>query len=182
MNRNKLKLNSHQLRKSRVGESSKKQKDITRNPIVLVLDNVLDTYNIGSFFRLADALGAQKIYLCGPVVTPPNLKIHRASIGTWKWIPWEQYGSTVDCLTKLKQDGYQIVACEQDKNSVLYTKAKYKFPIALVAGSESNGVGESVKKMADLIVEIPMYGINKSLNVLLATAIIAFASLNTIKS
>lgn len=174
-------LNSHQLRRSRVGDSSKKQKAITRNPIVLVLDNVLDTYNIGSFFRLADAIGAQKIYLCGPVVTPPNIKIHRSSIGTWKWIPWEQVDQVGECLTRLKQDGYHIIACEQAKNSILYTKAKYKFPLAIVAGSESNGVGELTLKMCDQVVEIPMYGINKSLNVLLATAVIAFDAINKLK-
>jgi tRNA G18 (ribose-2'-O)-methylase SpoU len=174
-------LNSHQLRKSRVGESSKLQKDIVRNPIVLVLDNVLDTYNIGSFFRLADSIGAQKIYLCGPVVTPPNLKIHRASIGTWKWIPWEQCSSTVECVTKLKQDGYQIVACEQNSKSVVYTKAKYKFPVAIIAGSESDGVGDKVQKLCDQIIEIPLYGINVSLNVLVATSIIVFDAINKLK-
>lgn len=176
-----MKLNSHQLRKSRVGDSKKKSTLIKRNPIVLVLDNVLDTYNIGSFFRLADAVGAQKIYLCGPVVTPPNLKIHRASIGTWKWVPWEQCSSTVDCLAKLKKDGYEVVICEQDKSSVLYTKAKYKFPLAIVAGSESFGVGEEVRQLANQIVEIPMYGINISLNVLVATSIIVYDALNKSK-
>lgn len=50
------KLNSHQLRRSRVGESAKIRRAIPKNPIIFVLDNVLDTYNIGSFFRLADAL------------------------------------------------------------------------------------------------------------------------------
>ena len=169
-----MKLNSHQLRKSKIGESSKLQMEIKRNPLVLVLDNVLDTYNIGSFFRLADALGAEKIYLCGPVVTPPNLKIHRASIGTWKWVPWEHYLEVGDCLKKLKTDGYQIVACEQKEKSVNYQQAKYKFPLAIVAGSEMEGVGESTLKMCDQIIEIPMYGINISLNVLVATAIIAF--------
>lgn len=169
-----IKLNSHQLRQSRVGESARKQRQITRNPLVLVLDNVLDTYNIGSFFRLADALGAQKIFLCGPCVTPPNIKIHRASVGTWKWIPWQHFHTAADCLTQLKKDGYQIVACEQNSRSVDYKKAKYKFPIALVAGSESAGVGESSLKLCDTIVEIPMYGINKSLNVLVATSVIAF--------
>lgn len=169
-----MKLNSHQLRKSRVGDSSKLQKNIKRNPLVLVLDNVLDTYNIGSFFRLADALGAQKIYLCGPVVTPPNIKIHRASIGTWKWIPWEQFDSITDCLKKLKNDGYQIVACEQTKNSLNYLKTKYNFPLAIVAGSESYGISKETLKMVDKIVEIPMFGINISLNVLVATSVISF--------
>jgi len=175
-----VKLNSHQIRKSKVGESEKLQKEIKRNPIVLVLDNVLDTYNIGSFFRLADAIGAQKIYLCGPVVTPPNIKIHRASIGTWKWIPWQHFESTIDCLKQLKTDGYQIVACEQDKNSVNYLKAKYNFPVALIAGSESYGVSPEVLKMTDKIIEIPMYGINISLNVLVATSIISYDILSKI--
>ena len=177
MNPIELKLNSHQLRSSNTVIAKINQKKIKRNPIVLVLDNVLDTYNIGSFFRLADAIGAQKIYLCGPVVTPPNLKIHRASIGTWKWVPWENFQKTEDCLLQLKKDGYHIIACEQDKDSILYTKAKYKFPLAIVAGSESNGVGESCKKMCDQIVEIPMHGINKSLNVLVATSIVAYEAM-----
>ncbi len=176
-----MKLNSHQIRQSRVGESQKKQNLIKRQPLVLVLDNVLDTYNIGSFFRLADALGAEKIYLCGPVVTPPNIKIHRASIGTWKWVPWEQINSTKECLLKLKKGGYYIVACEQAKNSLLYHKAKYKYPLAIVAGSEINGISKDILNICDQIVEIPLYGVNISLNVLVATAIIAFDALNKLK-
>ncbi|MFZ2153101.1 MAG: TrmH family RNA methyltransferase [Microgenomates group bacterium] len=174
-------LNSHQLRSSNQTIAKINRQKIKRNPIVLVLDNVLDTYNVGSFFRLADALGATKIYLCGPVVTPPNLKIHRASIGTWKWIPWENFQKTEDCLKQLKKDGYHLIACEQDKNSVLYTKAKYKFPLAIVAGSESNGVGDSSKKLCDQIVEIPMFGINKSLNVLVATSVITYSAISQLK-
>jgi len=175
-----MKLNSHQIRSSKIGESRKLQKEIRRNPLVLVLDNVLDTYNIGSFFRLADALGAQKIYLCGPVVTPPNIKIHRASIGTWKWIEWQQFESTIECLQYLKSLGYQIVACEQDKSSIDYKNARYKTPIALIAGSESSGISKDVLEKVDQIVEIPMYGINISLNVLVATSIIGYDILSKI--
>jgi 23S rRNA (guanosine2251-2'-O)-methyltransferase len=174
-------LNSHQLRASHEKIAKISQKNIKRNPIVLVLDNVLDTYNIGSFFRLADALGAQKIYLCGPTVTPPNLKIHRSSIGTWKWVPWQQFDSTVDCLKQLKSENYHLIACEQGPTTINYQQAKYQFPLAIIAGSESNGVGESALKMADQVVEIPMYGINKSLNVLVATSVIAFDAINKLK-
>ena len=175
-----MKLNSHQIRKSREVVAKKLQTEIKRNPLVLVLDNVLDTYNIGSFFRLADALGAQKIYLCGPVVTPPNIKIHRASIGTWKWIPWQQFDSTINCIKQLKSEGYQIVACEQDKTSIDYHQAKYQTPIALIAGSESTGISPQILKTVDQIVEIPMYGINISLNVLVATSIIGYNILSKI--
>jgi len=169
-----VKLNSHQLRRSRVGESQKISKGSPKNPLVLVLDNVLDTYNIGSFFRLADALGVQKIYLCGSIVTPPNIKIHRASIGTWKFVDWENPPSAADCLRQLKKAGYQIIACEQTPQSVNYQKTKYCFPLALVVGSESNGISPESLKLADQTVEIPLYGINKSLNVLIAAAVIGY--------
>lgn len=169
-----MKLNAKQLRSSKIGQGSQLQKTLSRNPIVLVLDHVLDTYNIGSFFRLADALAVQKVYLCGKVVTPPNIKIHRASIGTWKWVPWEQNNSTVDVVTKLKQDGYQIVAVELTDKSVSYLDTKYDYPIAIIAGAETAGVGEDVLKLVDQVVEIPMYGFNVSLNTLVATSVIAY--------
>ena len=169
-----MKLNSHQIRKSKTKESKQLQKQIKRNPIVLVLDNVLDTYNIGSFFRLADALAVEKIYLCGPVVTPPNIKIHRASIGTWKWVPWEQCENTKKCINQLKKDGYQIIACEQNNDSINYLEAKYNFPVAIIAGSESYGVSKDVLNLVDKVVEIPMFGINISLNVLVATSVVGF--------
>lgn len=173
-----MKLNSHELRQSRVGDSAKKSRLLPRQPLVLVLDNVLDTYNIGSFFRLADALGAQKIYLCGPVVTPPNLKIHRASIGTWKWVPWQHFAHTADCLRELKKEGFHIVAAEQSKNSKNYRHYPYKFPLAILAGSEAKGIAPEILKLCHQVVEIPMYGINISLNVLVATAVIAFETLS----
>jgi tRNA G18 (ribose-2'-O)-methylase SpoU len=175
-----MKLNSHQIRKSREVDAKNLQSKIKRNPLVLVLDNVLDTYNIGSFFRLGDALGVEKIYLCGPIVTPPNIKIHRASIGTWKWVPWQHFESTTNCIKQLKKDGYQIIACEQNKNSISYLKAKYKKPVAIIAGSEMYGISKKVLKLVDQIVEIPMYGINISLNVLVATSIISFDFLSKI--
>ena len=178
-----MKLNSKEIRKSRENSAKIKQKEIKRNPLVLVLDNVLDTYNIGSFFRLADALAVKKIYLCGPVVTPPNIKIHLASIGTWKWVPWQHYENTFDCIKDLKKNGYQIIACEQDKKSINYLKAKYpKKPIALIAGSESQGISPQLLKEVDKIIEIPMYGINISLNVLVATSIISYNILSKIKN
>jgi tRNA G18 (ribose-2'-O)-methylase SpoU len=176
-----MKLNADQLRKSKVGQGSQLQKTLTRHPIVLVLDNVLDTYNIGSFFRLADALAVEKIYLCGKVVTPPNIKIHRASIGTWKWVPWQQYDSTADCIDQLKRDGYHIVAIELTDKSIDYKEAKYNYPLAIIAGSESNGVGESVLKKVDQVVQIPMYGFNVSLNVLVATSVIAYDAVSKLQ-
>ncbi len=59
---------------------------LKKNGIYIILDNIMDTYNIGGIFRLADAVSAKKIYLCGITATPPNTKIKKASVNTWQSI------------------------------------------------------------------------------------------------
>jgi 23S rRNA (guanosine2251-2'-O)-methyltransferase len=166
------KLNSKQLRKTKPG--LKNDLNCYTNPIVFVLDNVTDTFNIGSFFRLADAIGAKCVYLCGKTVAPPNIKIHRASVGLWRWVPWQQHQSTERLVKKLKKNGYQIIASELTDKSKNYLKLKPKFPVAIVVGHETTGVSENVVKLADYQLEIPMLGVNKSLNVLVAASVMAY--------
>ncbi len=166
-----MKLNAKQLRSSTLEDGKTQQGAVTRHKVILVLDNVQDTYNIGSFFRLADAFAIEKVILCGSVVTPPNLKIHRASIGTWKWVPWEHTYTTSEALESLKNQGYKIIAIEQKEGSVPIEKLAINTPVALVLGNETHGVGEDTQKYADMFVELPMYGVNVSLNVLIAGTI-----------
>ena len=70
------KLNAQQLRKSEPKKEDLEK--IKRNPVFLVLDRIIDTYNIGSLFRLADATGIEKMYLCGEMEYPPSSRIHKA--------------------------------------------------------------------------------------------------------
>src|SRR3989344_9184016 len=107
-----VKLNAAQLRK---GSPSLKLRRIKRSDIYIVLDNVLDTYNIGSIFRLADAVVAKKIYLCGGTETPPNHRIKKASINTTEVVEWEYCESAVEAIEKCKVQServLQIVAVE----------------------------------------------------------------------
>lgn len=175
----KTRLNAKQLRVSQ--PTIKDLKNIKRQPICIVLDNIQDTFNIGSFFRLADAVGIKKLYLCGKTVTPPNTKIHRASIGTWRWVPWEHHQSATETISRLKKEGYFIVATELTSKSVLYHKLKIKIPIALVVGSETHGVSKKVLEEVDKIVEIPMLGVNKSLNVLVAASVVLYHWIEVLK-
>lgn len=168
----KVKLDAKQLRK--ISTPLLDPKKIYTTPLVFVLDNVQDTYNIGSFFRLADAVAAQRIYLCGRVVTPPNVKIHRASVGLWRWLPWEQHLSTVSLIRQLKKEGFYVIAAEQTNNSIDYKKLKPKFPTALVIGNETEGVSKEVLELSDVVTEIPLLGVNRSLNVLVAASVISY--------
>jgi len=167
-------MNSKQLRKTKpVGEELK---TIKRNPIYLVLDNVIDTYNIGSLFRLADAIAAEKIYICGDTEYPPSSRIHKAAVGTEEWVPWEKAETTTEVLKKLRTKGVQIVAVEQSSLSTMYSvlSTKVKFPVAIVVGNETDGIGKDVLKLADVVVELPMFGVNKSFNVWGSAAVVAY--------
>ncbi|SRR5260221_1738376 len=166
------KLIAGQLRKSSPTEEELSK--IKRNPIYLVLDNVIDTYNIGSLFRLADAIGVSKLYICGSSEYPPSSRIHKAAVGTEAWVPWTTRSSAALAVRELKEKGVQIIAVEQDKRSVSYKDLKPNFPVAIIVGHETTGISREVLDEADLIVELPMVGINKSFNVWGSAAVIAY--------
>lgn len=151
-------------------------KTIKRNPVYIIVDNVLDTYNVGAIFRLADATAVEKVLLCGGTETPPNSRIRKASINTTEWVPWEFYESTVDAITHLRNSvpGIQIVAIEQYEKSVSYDTAAYSFPVALIVGHETVGVSKEVMEASDMVVEMPMWGVNVSLNVMVSLSIVLY--------
>lgn len=174
-----MKLKANELRESSPTKSQINK--FKRNPLVFILDGILDTYNVGSMFRLADALAVEKLYLCGKMETPPNHRIHKAAVGTENWVPWEYFDSTVDCVKRLKSDGYQIVTIEQSQNSINYKDLKPDFPVALVLGHETTGVNPEVIKLSDQAVELPMHGINNSFNVWGTAAVVGYEILPKIK-
>lgn len=169
-----IRLNAQQLRTSEPDPTLIRK--IKKNPIYIILDNVLDTYNIGSIFRLADAVAAKKIYLCGETETPPNPRIKKASINTWKWVDWEYSKTAVLVIEnlKLKIKNLSIVVVEQDKRSIPLKDFQPTFPIVIVVGNETFGVSKDVLRVADTVVELPMFGVNKSLNVMVTCGIVLY--------
>ncbi|MFH1187026.1 MAG: TrmH family RNA methyltransferase [Candidatus Levyibacteriota bacterium] len=149
---------------------------IKRNKIYIILDNIMDTYNTGAIFRLADAVAAEKVILCGETETPPNTRIKKASINTTEWVPWEYSKSAKIAIKNLrsKVKNLLVVAIEQNEKSVSFQKTEYMFPIAFVVGHETRGVSEEALKASDKIVELPMYGVNTSLNVMVSLGIVLY--------
>lgn len=203
-----MRLNAEQLRRLEEERAKGVLKKIKRNPIYFVLEDIYDTYNIGGLFRLADALAVERMYLVGETETPPNSRIKKASIGTYKVVPWEYKKNikeaiesityNVERITYNKKSEVQkpklektfhvsrsmlhVVAVEQHPKSVPYHQAEYNFPVALIFGNESYGVKHETLEMVDKIVEIPMWGINKSLNVIVAAAIVSYHIVNKLKT
>lgn len=169
-----MKLNAKQLRTTEVDPSL--VATLPRNPLFIILDSVLDTYNVGSIFRLADAVAAKKVYLCGETLTPPNSRIKKASINTWQWVPWEYKERAVDAIADLRRmdASIAIIAVEQDDRSVPFQRVSYTFPVAIIVGNETHGVSKDALDAADTIVELPMWGVNRSLNVMVSCGIVLY--------
>ena len=175
-----LKLGARELRVSSPTEEDLRK--IKRKEIYFVLDNILDTYNVGGIFRLADAIGVSKVYLCGDTETPPNTRIKKASINTTEWVTWE-YSETAAGVIKNLKSGIKnltAVAVEQDGESIPYTEIDYQLPIAFVVGNETTGCSKETLRACDYIAEIPMWGVNKSLNVIISLGIVAYAAVKGI--
>lgn len=174
-----VKLNAAQLRKGPTSSGFaglRGIKKLKKNEIYIILDNVLDTYNIGSVFRLADAVAAKKIYLCGGTEIPPNHRIKKASINTTEIVDWSYSETALEAIKKLKKEAknIQILSIEQSSKSIRYDKFEYKLPTCLVVGHESNGISKEVLEISDAILEIPMFGVNISLNVVVSLGIVLY--------
>lgn len=154
--------------------------------VIVILDNIRSTHNVGSIFRTADAAGVDKIFLCGTTPAPIDRfgrvrkDITKVSLGAEKSVSWNYVKDTVSVIKKLKKEGYQIIALEQEENSVDYKKIKLvkNSKIALVLGEEVNGIDKNILKIADIVAEIPMKGKKESLNVSVAFGVALFRILN----
>ncbi|MDO8496981.1 MAG: TrmH family RNA methyltransferase [bacterium] len=194
-----MKLNAKELREVEEKDIEVSLKALKRHPIYFILENIYDTYNVGGIFRLADAIGVSKMYLCGQMEIPPNSKIKKASIGTYKIVPWEYRNSAAEAIEEVRSivllfngsiaenqknnnetmeqsnnHKIQVIAVEQSSSSVPYIELDYQLPLALVFGNETFGVLPETLKLVDHVAEIPMWGINKSLNVIVSAAIVSY--------
>lgn len=136
--------------------------------MVVILHNIRSLHNVGSIFRTADAVGVEKIYLCG--ITPKPVdefgklrpQLTKVSLGAEKYIPWEKVASASRLIDRLKKEKYKIFAVEQSKKSIPYFKIKSydsrHHKICMVMGNEVKGLPMSILKRADKILEIPMRG------------------------
>ena len=146
--------------------------------MIAILHNIRSIHNVGSIFRTADAAGITKLYLCGITPTPLDRfgkirpQFTKVSLGAEQTVAWEKYSRAGDVIKKIKQEGFKILAIEQNKKSIPYWKCPYN-KIALIVGNEVKGIPQSLLNKCDKILEIPMRGQKESLNVAVAFGVVA---------
>ena len=147
---------------------------------VLILPDIRSAINVGAIFRTADAVGIDQIFLTGVTPRPTDKfgriqkDIAKSALGAELWIHWEYEKEILPLIKRLKREGYQIVALEQNDKSKDYREIKLKKKMAFILGQEVTGVLKEVLDKCDEIAEIPMSGKKESLNVSVACGVFLF--------
>lgn len=146
----------------------------TRNSIILIADHIRSAFNIGAFFRTADAFALEKIYLTGYSPTPEHPAVKKTGLGSQDYIPWQHFDNTEDAINKVKAEDYTLVALETTSNAENIYQAKLPEKMAILVGNERFGLNPQILKQVDQIIQIPMLGHKNSLNVATSFALLAY--------
>lgn len=172
------KLNNDELPRLTVDDF----KTAEKIPLVVVLDNVRSSNNIGSIFRTSDAFLVNKIYLCGICAQPPDKEIHKTALGAEYSMHWQYFNTTEEAVLQLKNEGYTIIAVEQvvDSISLPDYSPELNEKVALVFGNEVKGVQQEVVYLCDKTIEIPQFGTKHSFNIAVSAGIVLWELFNKI--
>lgn len=145
-------------------------------PVSLLALDVTDPANVGSLFRLADALGVRHLYLTGSSVAPHNPKVRRTARAAQQYVPWSYAQDAIELVRELKSRGQWVVALEITSKSISVRSLSIPpgVEVVLIVGSESQGVSQNLLDESSRCVHIPMMGHNSSMNLAVATAIAVF--------
>lgn len=155
-------------------QAGARYENIRSLPVALLLDNVRSMYNVGAFFRTADASGVEKLYLCGITSYPPKKGISKTALGAEERVAWEHGWDPLACVEGMRARGYEIAAIETSVHAVDLFDWQPRFPVCLIFGHEVDGIRPEVADRCDTHVRIPMLGVKHSLNVATAAGVAVY--------
>ena len=144
-----------------------------KDPIIIILDKITDTRNLGSISRVAEAVEADAIVIPkkgSALITSDAIK---TSAGALNYVPVCQVESLSYTCKTLKKSGLKIISCTEKGEELVYD-LDYNCPLAIILGSEKNGISKNLLELSDHKIKIPMYGKIDSLNVSNSTSIILY--------
>jgi len=146
----------------------------TPTELAIVCQSVAYPVNVGSIFRIADALDAAEVVLTGITPTPPNPTISKVGRDKDRRVPWRYVDQPETGLRELKAKGFWIAALEITEECQPYYAVDYPQRVALVMGNEDHGVTRACLALCDTAVFVPMYGKGRSLNVHVSLAVVGY--------
>jgi len=141
--------------------------------LTVVLENIYQEHNASAVLRTCDCFGIQELHA---IEKNNQYKVQRdIALGAGRWVDLYNYNlgesPTMDCINKLKQKGYKIVATTPHEKDVTIQELDLTQPIALVFGTERQGISQEILDSADEFVKIPMYGFTESFNISVSVAL-----------
>lgn len=141
--------------------------------LTVVLENIHQEHNASAVLRSCDCFGIQDLHV---IEKNNQYKVQRdIALGAGRWVDLYNFDKgenpSLDCIKKLKEKGYKIVATTPHTNDVTINELDLSQPIALVFGTEHTGISEEIIAEADEFVKIPMYGFSESFNISVSVAI-----------
>ena len=147
----------------------------------VVLEEVKNTHNASAVIRTCDAAGILYVDIISSSQEP--FPINEAiSTRAEKWLTFQSYTSTKECLSQLKEKGFKIAATHLKANAIPYTDLDYTKPIALVFGNETDGISDEALDLSDYVIKIPMIGMVQSLNLSVSVGIILYEAMKQRKA
>ena len=138
--------------------------------VIVICDGITDPYNLGAIIRCAECCGAHGLVIPKRRAVGLTPLVTKASAGAVEHLAIAKVVNIASTVEELKKRGVWTYAAEAGGSSVYETD--FSGPVAIVLGSEGNGVSQLVKKTCDAVVSIPMYGRVNSFNVSTAAAIL----------
>jgi tRNA G18 (ribose-2'-O)-methylase SpoU len=147
---------------------------IGRLPVSILLDNVRSLYNVGAFFRTADAVRAERIYLVGITPTPADPRIAKTALGAEASMSWEKSADALATVEQLQARGCELAAIETSLRAVDLFDWQPCFPVCIVFGHEVDGISKTLLDCCDAHVRIPTLGVKQSINVATAGGVVLY--------
>ena len=147
---------------------------IDRLPVQVLLENVRSLYNVGSFFRTADAVRAEEIFVAGITPTPDDPRIGKTALGAERSVRWSRCRDALALVDSLRAGGREVVAIETSLRAIDLFDWHPQFPVCIVFGHEVDGISPSLLDRCDRHVRIPTLGLKQSINVATAGGVVLY--------
>lgn len=142
------------------------------DPFIIVCDGIEDPHNLGAIIRTAETAGAHGIIIPKRRNASLTWAVGKASAGAVEYMPVARVGNLASTLDELKEKGIWVYSADMDGKS--WCETDFSGGVALVVGSEGNGVSRLIREKSDFIVSLPMKGKITSLNASVAAGILMY--------
>jgi len=141
-----------------------------REPFFIILDRITDVRNFGAIVRTAECAGVEGIIIGDKGNAPITSDAMKTSAGALNHLPVCREPDLKKTLKFLRDNGIMIVACTEKADKNIY-EVEFNRPVALIMGSEEDGISDELLRESDELVKIPLKGKIGSLNVSVATGV-----------